>query len=442
MFKRVFVILILIPISVFGQHTIKGSIFPNEGYKNAILYKITPTQLNYIVHASFDESGAFKIQLDSTVKSGMYKLVYAVPEEEYSFDIIYNAKEDIAFKYNSEVGITYQESIENKLISSYTNSMSFVNQELGEYFAQKNTDSLALVSIFSKQKIVQSQFENDAEGTIAQHFIKANKPYIPEDYEDYNTYVQNLEIHFFDIVDFNDEILQSSNFLIERTLNYVFGIKSKDIDEITTFKNNIDKVYVALNNAEPAIKEKILEVLWQQMVEINLDDVANYVGDNYLLDIAEESNNTELINKISLFKSLSIGAIAPDFSLDVKKTLESKKLSDLDLAHNYVILFWSSNCSHCLKEIPLLETYMNSIKKDNFHVVAIGLEDESEGWAKEILNYPDFTHVLGLGKWKNPIGNSYNVKATPTYYILDKDKKIISKPYDFEALKVFFEEDK
>ncbi|MEJ2112481.1 MAG: hypothetical protein P8X62_01825 [Flavobacteriaceae bacterium] len=207
MLKKGLAIVMLFPICVLSQHSIKGTITPNDGYKNAILYKITPTELNYTNHAPIDKAGAFKIQLDSTVASGMYKLVYAVPEEEYSFDIIYNAKEDIEFTYNSETGISYQKSIENKLIAAYTGSMSLVSQEIGKHFAEESTDSLALLSIFSKQKIVQSQFEEDAKETIALHFIKANKPYIPDDYEDYDTYVKNLQTHFFDSIDFNDKVM-------------------------------------------------------------------------------------------------------------------------------------------------------------------------------------------------------------------------------------------
>ena len=68
-------------------------------------------------------------------------------------------------------------------------------------------------------------------------------------------------------------------------------------------------------------------------------------------------------------------------------------------------------------------------------VIAVGLEDDPILWEKEIAKYPEFIHVLGLGKWSNAIGKSYNVTATPSYYILDKEKKIIAKPYDFEAFK-------
>jgi len=437
--KKTLLFAVLIPVWVFGQHTIKGNISPNIGYKNAILYKILPTKLNYITHAAIDEKGSFNIALDSTVSSGMYKLVYAIPEEEYSFDIIYNAKEDIEFTYNSETGITYQKSIENKLIAAYTSSMSLVGQEIGKHFAEESTDSLALLSIFSKQKIVQSQFEDDAKETIALHFIKANKPYMPDDYEDYNTYVKNLQKHFFDSVDFNDKVLQSSNFLIERTLNYVFGIMSEDKDETANYITNIDEVHRVLKDTKPIIKSRILEVLWQQMADAGYDDVANHVADKYLIKIAKQLDNTELLNKMALFKSLSIGNKAPDFTLRVKENNEfvSKQISELNIADKYIVLFWSSTCDHCLDEIPQLQSYIKKLLKGTIKVIAIGLEDSAENWKKEAIKYPEFIHVLGLNKWKNKIATSYNVMATPTYFVLDKDKKIIAKPYDFEILEEY-----
>lgn len=56
-------------------------------------------------------------------------------------------------------------------------------------------------------------------------------------------------------------------------------------------------------------------------------------------------------------------------------------------------------------------------------------------WKNLTYDYPDFIHVFGEGKWDNQIGNQYNVTATPSYFILDKDKKIISKPYGISEFK-------
>ena len=54
----------------------------------------------------------------------------------------------------------------------------------------------------------------------------------------------------------------------------------------------------------------------------------------------------------------------------------------------------------------------------------------------EIKNYPDFIHVIGLGKWDNPTVKTFGIAATPSYFLLDASKVIIAKPYDYEELKV------
>ena len=133
---------------------------------------------------------------------------------------------------------------------------------------------------------------------------------------------------------------------------------------------------------------------------------------------------------------MAFGAVAPDFSW--VKDNKTQKLNELDDAENYIIVFWSSTCSHCLKEMPKLKTFVNSQEKGMFKVIAIGLEDEHASWADESSFYPDFIHVLGLQKWDNEIGNLYDVSATPTFFVLNKDKRIIGKPYGVKELKEFY----
>ena len=72
------------------------------------------------------------------------------------------------------------------------------------------------------------------------------------------------------------------------------------------------------------------------------------------------------------------------------------------------------------------------MEKCAYMVIAIGLEDEPYAWRNKIHDFPEFINVLGLGKWQNEIGKNYGVNATPSYFILDKDKKIIAKPEAFE----------
>ena len=91
-----------------------------------------------------------------------------------------------------------------------------------------------------------------------------------------------------------------------------------------------------------------------------------------------------------------------------------------------------------MDEIPKLQKFVQSHANKKIKVIAIGLEDDDDKWNKLIKNYPEFTHVLGLGKWNNKIGDAYDVKETPTYFLLDKNKNIIEKPNDIHDLESMF----
>jgi len=79
-------------------------------------------------------------------------------------------------------------------------------------------------------------------------------------------------------------------------------------------------------------------------------------------------------------------------------------------------------------------------EKPNLKVVAFGLEQDNFQWAEQIKNYPEFIHVIGLGKWENPIVKTYGVAATPMYFLLSESKIIMAKPYEYEDLEVVLKE--
>ncbi len=439
MTKKLLFLLALFPSILLAQHSIKGTFTPPEEYKWIILYKVTPTTSIYVENAEIGEDGSFEIVLDSTITKGVYRIVYAVPQEEFNFDIIYDAKETIELNFSQEKGVEFINSNENKLLTSYAKSMMMVNETINSFYMKNSKDEDSFNSIFNTLNEAQKSFEEASSGTIASHFIKANSPYIPGSYEDVKTYSKNLRNNYLRHVDFNDPILQSSEFLIERMLGFVFGMTSNP-DDIDTFKTNVDDIAYAIKTTHLSYQKTLLEILWNQFVDIENETMANYVASNYLLPISLELNDEELTNKLAVYKNISINSLAPDFSVDILNgngKEAAKKISELDIAERYVIIFWSSSCAHCLEELPELKKLKNSLKTGDTEVIAIGLEDEPYNWNNEILYYPEFIHVYGEGKWDNPIGDSYGVTATPTYFVLNKNKQIIAKPYDFEVLKEY-----
>ena len=111
----------------------------------------------------------------------------------------------------------------------------------------------------------------------------------------------------------------------------------------------------------------------------------------------------------------------------------------LDGASYYVVVFWSSTCGHCLIEMPILYDYLKG--NAGVKVISVGLEDDSSraGWETQITSYPNFINVYGDNKWENKFARGYGVNATPFFFVLDAQKKVMAKPNDVAELKIFFE---
>ena len=116
MTKKILFVLTLLPSLLLAQHTIKGTFTPPEEFKFAFLYRVTAETSVFINNANIGEDGSFEITLDEKEKPGTYRIVYAQPQDEYNFDLLYNGKEDIVLEFDLEKGVTFVESSENKML--------------------------------------------------------------------------------------------------------------------------------------------------------------------------------------------------------------------------------------------------------------------------------------------------------------------------------------
>ena len=430
--KKTLFTILFIPIILFSQQQVKGNFSPAKDYTYAFLYKSSPDGADYVERAKLDSLGNFAINLPETAETGIYKVVYAIPPEENNFDFIYNGKEDVAFNFSLDKGVEFTESSENKLWGSYLKSMEMVNQTISNYYAKESKDKTAFKAIFKTLKDTQTAYEESAKDNLVAAFINSNKPYVPKSFEDVTTYSKNIEANYFSPMDFNNSLLQSSSFIRDRVDGFIFNLSdSKNND---SYKKHLDILASALVKYSPKIRSSQFEILWQQFSELGNHEVANYITDTYLLDLAKLTKNMVLEQTITSYKGTSLGAIAPDF--EIMSAPESLMLSELKGEKQYVLIFWSSTCGHCLNELPKVKNLFEG--KPGTKVIAYGLESEDSTWPEEIKNYPDFIHGIGLGKWDNPIVKTYAIGATPTYFVLDTNKKIVAKPYDFESLEAYF----
>lgn len=320
------------------------------------------------------------------------------------------------------------------MLFSYLNELTYLGKLLEVEYKKDKINRKAITTIFDRQRELQIIYEEKSNGLLVNHFIKANKPYIPIKYESISNYLKNQTSNYFENIDFSDEILQSSSLLLDKSLAYISSVVSKGFIKQKNYNYNIDQVVAKIKITNPDFQKVFLEKMWRKFVSYNQIKSANYLAEKYLIPLANRQNDKNLVLKLNQFKNLSIGNSAPDFILDESS---QKKLSALDVAENYILVFWSSGCSHCLKELPQLHSLSQKLNSTKYKVVAVGLEENNTKWSSEVKKFPNFFNTIKLQKWNNKVVMDYALTSTPTYFVLDQNKKFKFKPEGLEDLKAY-----
>ncbi|WP_292008529.1 TlpA disulfide reductase family protein [Chryseobacterium sp.] len=124
--------------------------------------------------------------------------------------------------------------------------------------------------------------------------------------------------------------------------------------------------------------------------------------------------------------NVEIGAAFPNYTFVSPVNTNAKSLYDVK-ADKKIIVFWSSTCSHCETEIPQFLAKYNDLKAKNVQIVGLSLDVDKSSYINRIKAFP-WINDSELKGWNSSYADTYNVHATPTYFILDANNKIISKP--------------
>lgn len=180
----------------------------------------------------------------------------------------------------------------------------------------------------------------------------------------------------------------------------------------------------------------ILEFFVENVEKYLYDPNSPYRNEDYYQPFAQRLSQCPYIDRTSQASYLRtselsslnrVGTPAADFSFS---DFSGKVKSLYGIRSDYTVLFFSNpGCTACKNIIDALKSPEIDalIRSGHIAVVNVYIDEDVQEWMKYRNDYPEYWHS---GYDHNLIirtDNLYNVRAIPSLYLLDKDKKVILK---------------
>lgn len=297
---------------------------------------------------------------------------------------------------------------------------------------------IALFSLFSQITLFSNICMAQQQKNTAKQSLKYTLPDIPESILEPSERAEYLVSHYWDNFDianpawladsdsielaFVDYIVLfpyvDSN-IIKQSISKMMNRTTKEIDIFYWFADVFDKYLY--NFSSPMRNEPDYTLFLQYLINNPKLDKTQKVRPKYQL---------EQINKNP------IGAMAANFEYS---TLNGKKNNLYDIKANYtIILFTNPKCIDCKKikdKIIISDKISSMINNGELKIIAVYPDEDIDSWKSYTENTSSiFIEAYDATTNKNLKNKLYSIRAIPSIYLLDKDKKILLKDASFSML--------
>ena len=393
-----------------------------------------------------DISGSFDFTMGADMPVGMYRIMTPTGQ---MFDVIYDREniDFVATGMNASDIIQVKQSVENLIYYKYlhvkTANKLKINTLLPvlDYYPKNDTFYQVTKNQVAKLQdqittVTQNLIRNNP-GTLAAHFIAMDEPVkldlgVPSAQRD-----EELKKVYFKNVNFNDTLLLRTNLLTAKLVGYLTLFQNRNMSKKTMEKSFVAPVDTILKKAQ--VNEKMylfsLHYFVKGFEDFGFESLLQHIATHqHLADFPGNSlQKIALQKKLRLITELAVGKTAPDFTT---RTLKGKKIQLSKVkSNNTLLLFWASWCPHCKVALPKLEKYYDPDHPEKLQIIAVSVDENKKPVEKEVKKEGyTWINIAEQKGWDSPIAEMYGVSSTSTFFLLDKDKKIIAKPTNIDEV--------
>lgn len=410
---------------------------------------------NQSIELNRNSQNLYQFAIDDVI-SGVYRFVYNTDNMTNDFvDVIINGNESlIDFRLEmtntNERKVVFNNSDENKSYQIYLEQSSLKLtklRHLSQYYSvainhpisdNKELEFLNRIKErFETHKKDYFDFRNriikDTTQSWTSLMVSFSPTFIPSldnnIAQEINEYYEN---YWQVLPEISDDILKTplAILLIQDYFKF-FLTNPKYSNNIEELKSKTNQVLDKFSTTDLTFKFAIHEIQ-QGLKSMDFTELLKYVDVNYATKVEqctlESGENDELQKRLRSYEVLKKGAQAPQI------TFNEGEIKNLEqIPSEYVLLvFHSSQCQHCLNQIPQLYQMFHSVEA--LKIVSVLLDKDEKVFHAIKQQYPAMLHYSDLEGWEGSIANSYFIRATPTYFLLDKNRTILGSFKNLESV--------
>lgn len=243
-------------------------------------------------------------------------------------------------------------------------------------------------------------------------------------------------------IDYADDRLYKSGLFKQVIENHVWFVENSSggLDEVYADLNtSIDMMYENLVFDQEKCNE-VTDFLFNLLEKRSLFTSAEYLA----LKMLNEERCTiedDVAKQLEAYRKMKRGSQVPDISFGQATYYpeHAKPVTLYELDSDYtVVVFAAGWCGHCVTSVPKIADLYTDLQNKDIEVVMVSLDETPKDFAKFAAPFP-FISTTSYEKWESKAVKDYNVYATPSMFLLDKDKKIVLRLKSVDHLKAWMD---
>ena len=184
------------------------------------------------------------------------------------------------------------------------------------------------------------------------------------------------------------------------------------------------------------VYDYIVDYLTRGFEKYGFDKVNLHIAEKYKEqnECENEERKSDLQTRLENYQKLMEGKTAPEIEMTDDK---GNRITLASMPASYtILLFWASWCPHCASMLPEIKKIYRDQNPQKFEIIGISLDTDENEWKKAMAKEDlPWINCCDFKSWNCKAAIDYNIYATPTMYVLDRNRTIIAKPITTDQLR-------